>query len=635
MLPVAGQSIREMKFCRQLVFVLATAYGGGLGQAGGASISFEKDIRPLLEAQCFKCHDADTAKGGLDLTPLKSQLQYERDPRQLEKIIRLVRERDMPPPGKKPQPSEAERQRFVDWGQHTLAHIDYDQFPKDPGRVAIHRLSRLEYNHTVRDLLGVTNRPADEFPADGGGGGGFDNNADTLFVPPLLLEKYLAAATAVLAEARPEKIFTERPGLLTTKSRAARKSIAAFTARAFRRPVEKAEVDPLMKLYAQASGRGEPFEQAVKFALKAVLISPHFLFRIERDRPGSAPYRISDFELASRLSYFLWSSMPDTELFQLAAEKKLHEPAAIQEQVRRMLRDPKSAAFAESFAGQWLRVRDLKTTAQPDPNRFKKFTPELRDAMSAEPILFFHALVRGNGSLLELLDADYTFLNETLANHYGLTNVTGGEFRRVVLTDRNRGGVLGMGAVLTLTSYPQRTSPVLRGKWVLEELLGAPPPPPPPDAGGLPAEDAPKNGLTFRQRLEEHRKKPQCAGCHSRMDPLGFGLENFDAIGRWRTKIGSEPVDAGGVMSTGEKFTGPAELKQVLLERKDEFVRNVTERMLSYALGRGVEFYDMPTIKKITDRLKQNGYDSSTLVAVIAQSYPFQYRRNHAPEPKP
>jgi mono/diheme cytochrome c family protein len=593
------------------------------------------DVRALIETHCYKCHDAETAKGNLDLTPLKSQQDFERDPRQLEKLLRFVREREMPPPAKRPQPKEQERQLLVDWGQFTLAHIDYEKFPRDPGRVVIHRLSGAEYNNTMRDLLGVTNQPADKFPADGGGGGGFDNNADTLFVPPILLEKYLEAAGEVLDVAKPEKIFIERPGVFTRKTTAARKNIEHFTARAFRRPAEKTEVDSLMKLFERASGRGETYENSVKFALKGALVSPNFLFRIERDQPTSEPYRISDYELASRLSYFLWSSMPDAELFNLAAQNQLRVPAILDEQVKRMLRDPKVRAFADDFAGQWLRVRELRTTVQPDPGRFRRFTPELREAMYAEAIEFFASIIRDDASLLTLLDADYTFVNETLAQHYGMTNVTGAEFRRVALADKNRGGVLGMGAVLTLTSYPQRTSPVLRGKWVLEELLGAPPPPPPPDAGGLPAEDAPRNGLTFRQRLEEHRKKPQCAGCHSRLDPLGFGLENFDAIGRWRTEIRGERVDATGVMSTGETFSGPAELKQLLLQRKEEFIRNVAERMLAYALGRGMEYYDMPTIKKITERLKNDGYRSSTLITEIAKSYPFQYRRNIAQEKKP
>ena len=627
-----------MRFVFLQLFLAAalTVTGVRLPAAETNVIEF-KHFHAIVENTCHKCHDAETAKGDLDLSPLKTQADFERDPRLLEKLVRFVRDREMPPPGKRPQPSEQDRQKFVDWGRHTLAHMDYSKFPKDPGRVTIHRLSRTEYNNTMRDLLGITNQPADKFPADGGGGGGFDNNADTLFVPPLLLEKYLEAAGEVLAAA-PATLLVERPGWLKSKSAAARKNIESFAARAFRRPVEKVEADALMGLFEQATKRGESFETAVKHALKAVLVSPHFLFRIEKDRGVPEPYRLNDYELASRLSYFLWSSMPDAELFAQAAKNQLHESATLEAQVKRMLRNPKARALAENFAGQWLRVRELKTTVQPDPGRFRKFTPELREAMYAEAIEFFAAMIREDASLLTLLDADHSYLNEALALHYGLTNlnITGTELRRVTLPDKNRGGVLGMGAVLTLTSYPQRTSPVLRGKWVLEELLGQPPPPPPPDAGGLPAEDAPRNGLTFRQRLEEHRKKPQCAGCHSRLDPLGFGLENFDAIGRWRTKIGAEPVDATGLMSSGETFTGPAELKQLLLARKDDFARNVTERMLAYALGRGVEFHDMPSIAAITDKLKNKGYRSSTLVTEIVKSYPFQFRREAAPlEKKP
>jgi hypothetical protein len=625
-------SITVVRLVKTISLSLFITASGSVEAATEPTFSFGKEIQPVVENTCVKCHDADTAKGDLDLSRFKTEEDFTRDPRLLEKIVRLVRDREMPPPGKRPQPKEQERQLLIDWGRSTLAHIDYDKFPKDPGRVLIHRLSRLEYNNTVRDLLGVTNHPADKFPTDGGGGGGFDNNADTLFVPPILIEKYLEAAGEVLEAAAPEKVFVTKPRLLTTRAAAARKNLEHFAGRAFRRPVERAEVDSLMRLFEQASRRGETFEHAVKHALKAVLVSPNFLFRIEQDQKSSQPYRIRSYEMASRLSYFLWSSMPDEELFRLAARNRLQERAIIEAQVKRMLQDPRARAFADNFAGQWLRVRDLRTV-QPDPRRFQKFTPALREAMYEEPIEFFHALVRNDRSLIELLDANYTFLNEELARHYGMTNIIGPEFRRIELTDRNRGGVLGMGAILTLTSYPQRTSPVLRGKWVLEELLGAPPPPPPPDAGGLPADEAPRNGLTFRQRLEEHRKKPQCTSCHARMDPLGFGLENFDAIGRWRDTIGSEPVDAMGEMTTGEKFSGPAELRALLLQRKDDFARNVTERMLSYALGRGLEFYDVPTIKRVSEALAKSDYRVSVLVTEIATSYPFQYRRNAVQTP--
>ena len=320
--------------------------------------------------------------------------------------------------------------------------------------------------------------------------------------------------------------------------------------------------------------------------------------------------------------------MPDDELFHLASENRLHEPTVLEAQVRRMLLDPKGRALPDNFAGQWLRVRELKAAAQPDSGRFPTYTPALREAMYQEVIQFFDSIIREDRSLLQVLDADYTFLNSDLAKNYGIDGVEGAAMRRVSLKDENRGGILAMGAVLTLTSYPQRTSPVLRGKWVLEQILGTPPPPPPPLVTSLPTSDAPVEGLSLRQQLEKHREKAQCAACHKSMDPLGFGLENFDPIGRWRTSIGNQPVDSTGVLPDGRKFEGPAQLKKVLLERKDDFIRNLAEKMLAYALGRGLEYYDVPTVKQISKTLAADGYRSSRLITEIVKSYPFQFRRN-------
>jgi hypothetical protein len=319
--------------------------------------------------------------------------------------------------------------------------------------------------------------------------------------------------------------------------------------------------------------------------------------------------------------------MPDDELFALARSRRLRDPAVLEKQVVRMLRSPKAAAFYDGFVGQWLRTRELLTTAQPDPGKFPEFSPELRDALIQEPVQTFAALVRENRSLLRLLDADDAYLNEALAKHYGVGGVTGSELRRVPLSDGGRrGGLLGMGAVHVLTSYPQRTSPVLRGKWILSELLGTPPPPPPPVVATLSASDAPEAGLTFRRRLEKHREKPECAGCHSRMDPLGFGLENFDVLGRWREKIGSEPVDATGTLPGGTRFSGPKELKNQLLVRKEDFIRHTSEKLLSYALGRGLEPADLPAVRKMVQNLAQNDYRATLLVQEIVRSYPFTHR---------
>lgn len=611
----------RFKFHRRIFFALAPAL---FACAHADDVVFEKDIRPVLEARCFKCHSAEKQKAGVNLAQFKDVAALHREPKTWERVLAQLRDETMPPDDK-PQPSDTERAQIVAWIDRTLD--DPIAVPRDPGRAPLHRLSRAEYNNTIRDLLGVDTRPADKFPPDGGGGAGFDNNSATLFIPPILMEQYLATAADVLEKAKPERIFIAPPDDKTTKEDAARKILDAFARRAFRRPVESGEIDALMSLFARADKRGEPFEQAVKLALSAALASPNFLFRVERDSGSAGASPVSDYELASRLSYFLWSSMPDDELFRAAEEKKLHDPKVLATQVRRMLHDPKARDFAESFAGQWLRVRELTTSAQPDAGRFPNFTPALRDAMIAEPIEFFQSLLCDNGSLLDLLDSDYTFVNETLAKHYGIDGVKGDAMQRVKLSSHDRGGVLCMGAVLTLSSYPQRTSPVLRGKWVLEEILGSPPPPPPPTVKTLPSSDKPADGLTFRQRFEKHRADATCAACHKRMDPLGFGLENFDAIGAWRTEIGGQPVDASGEMVTGEKFAGPAELKKLLLARKDEFARNVAEKMFAYALNRGLEFYDAPLIRQTVKSLARDNYRVESLILAIVNSFPFQNRR--------
>jgi hypothetical protein len=401
--------------------------------------------------------------------------------------------------------------------------------------------------------------------------------------------------------------------------------------------VDAVDIRPLMNFYRAGRAEGD-FDSGVQHALQAMLTAPSFLFRVEQDRPGAKePWEVTDFELAGRLSYFLWSTMPDDELLELAKQNRLHEPAVLEAQVRRMLKHEKSRALAEAFGTQWLGVRDLLTTANPDPQKFPTFNAQLRFSMYDEAVCFVDSVFRDDAPLTTLLDAHYTFVNDWLADHYGIKGRVGGGdgkgevMRRVELPDGNRGGVLGLGAVLTVTSYPLRTSPVLRGKWVLEQVLGAPPPPPPPEVPELPKDDAKKDGLSFRKQLELHRKDAQCASCHNRMDPLGLGLENYDAVGRWRTEVAGEPVDASGVMVTGESFKGPAELKKVLRGRKDEFVRNLAEKMLAYALGRGLEYYDQPTVKEICDALAKNEYRSSTLELEVVKSYPFRYRRNAAP----
>lgn len=589
--------------------------------------SFARDVRPLLDQYCISCHGPKKAKGGVNFVAFTNTVSVYRDHRLWDKAIEKLRANEMPPEGK-PQPTPEQRTNLVLWIDKSLHDLDDGRIAKDPGRVLIHRLSRTEYNFTIRDLLGVDSHPADKFPSEGGGGGGFDNNADTLFIPPILMEKYLEAAVDVLDEAGHDKIFLTHKSSLSSERSAARKIIEHFALRGFRRPPKPDEIDRLLAHYDHARKSGAAHEPAVKSALAGILISPNFLFRVEQDQPTPQPYRINDFELASRLSYFLWSSMPDEELFKLASENRLHDAKVLDRQVQRMLLDPKAGALADNFAGQWLRVRELKSAAQPDSDRFPTYTPALRDAMYQEVIQFFDSIIREDRSLLQILSANYTFLNADLAKNYGIDGVTNSSLQHVELKDENRGGVLSMAAVLTLTSYPLRTSPVLRGKWVLEQILGTPPPPPPPLVTSLPHDDKPVDGLTLRQRLEKHRSDAACAGCHKSMDPLGFGLENFDAIGRWRTTIADQPVDASGDLPDGAKFTGPAELKKVLLNRKDDFIRNLTEKMLAFALGRGLDYYDVSTVKQISKTLAQQKYRSSVLISEVVRSYPFQFRRN-------
>ena len=420
------------------------------------------------------------------------------------------------------------------------------------------------------------------------------------------------------------RVFIARPDAGLSKQEAARRILERFAARAWRRPVDEKELKYLLKLFQQSDRQGLPFDEAVGRSLKAALVSPNFLYRLEQ--AGGPERRIDDYALASRLSYFVWLSMPDETLFELAREGRLREPDVVRGQIRRMIRDPKSAAFSSRFISQWLGSVELGRSAKPDTGVFPEYSGSLEESMKREVVEFFRRLLREDGSLLHLIDADYLTVNEELAAHYGISGVTGREFRKVPIQDRNRGGVIGMAGLLTTASLPVRTSPVLRGKWVLETLLGKELPPPPPDAGDLPEPTPATEGLTLRQRFEQHRESPQCAACHDRIDPIGYGLENYDAIGRWRlTDENGRPLDTVGELPDGEHFNGPAELKDILLSRKETFARTVTERMLAFALGRPLAYYDEPVIREITQAVIESDYRPSVLIERIALSYPFQY----------
>jgi mono/diheme cytochrome c family protein len=428
-----------------------------------------------------------------------------------------------------------------------------------------------------------------------------------------------------------DRIFICYPAAPSEEAACARRILTSLSRRAFRRPVTSADVDPLFAFYKTGRAGGD-FEKGIETALRAMLVSPEYLFRMERDPASAKPgqiYRLSDVDLASRLSFFLWSSIPDEELLGLAEKGRLKEPAVLRAQVQRMLADSRSHALVENFAGQWLQIRSVEQV-RPDANVFS-FDPALRQSFIQETTLLVGSLVRENRSLLDLLDADYTYLNQHLAEHYGVKNVYGSQFRRVPVTDDNRRGLLGQGTVLLVTSYPNRTSVVQRGKWVLENLLGTPPPPAPAD---IPDLKAAPNGkvLTMREQMQVHRANPVCASCHSRMDPIGFALENYDGVGKWRDEDEGGKIDTSGRLPDGTEFHGPAGLRKLLLTKyKADFVHTAIEKLLTYSLGRGLESYDYPTVRAIAREAAADNYKINSLIAGVVNSTPFQMRRVSKP----
>jgi mono/diheme cytochrome c family protein len=585
--------------------------------------SFTKDIRPVLKAFCFECHGAKKKKGELDLEKITSEAEALEWTDLWDLVGERLRANEMPPP-KNPQPSEQQRQLLLAWVaraaqfQVSCDKITREQLEKSvAGYTMTRRLNRVEYNNKVRDLVGFDVRPGDLLPSEAGGGEGFDNTGATLFTAPAHLEKYLEAAEMVLGtllpddgkkgaataakvnaaelEAARRKLLIASPGTNNLEPRdAARQILTAFMSRAYRRPVTDKEINRYLTLFDKAAQRGDAFEQSLKLALKGVLVSPNFLFLIEPAPDKEGPYRLGHYQVAQRLSYFLWASMPDEELFQLAKNGKLHNDDVLRQQVQRMLRDPRSRGLADNFAVQWLGLRPLGAIVRPDPKLYREFDDDLAKWMVLETVLCFDYVVRDNRSVLELIDAGYTFVNERLAGLYKMPGVAGKQMRLVQLSDPHRGGVLGHAGILTVTSHPHRTSPVLRGRWILETLLGGEIPPPPPNVPELPEKDKKGKVLTPREQLELHRSKAACASCHNRMDPLGFGLENYDPLGRWREQLDGKPLDTVGVLPTGEQFDGPGELKKLLLEkRRAEFLRNLSRKLLGYALGRQLNRYDL------------------------------------------
>jgi hypothetical protein len=598
------------------------------------AVEFTKDVVPFLQKYCTGCHGGTKPKGDLDLTKYKDEAGASKVRHIWERVVANLKSGDMPPMFK-PQPPAAEVQRLTKWMDETLAAYDCSK-QRDPGRVTIRRLNKSEYNNTIRDLLGVKFKPADDFPSDDVGYG-FDNIGDVLTMSPLLMEKYFNAADLIVEEVfkAPElkkKIMMETvPAKATAKEKqkAARAILQPFIKRAYRRPVAAEEVERFVRFIDLAEKNGDNFDKGIQLALKAALCSPNFLFRVEKDfriKGDKFVEPITQYELATRLSYFLWSSMPDEELFSVAGKGQLRDKARLEAQVRRMLKDSKVRALTENFAGQWLQLRSVAQLS-PDPKLFPDFDAKLRAAMIKETELFFEHIVKEDRSIIDFLDADWTFVNEQLAKHYGIPGVQGEDFVKVQLSGGERLGVLTHASILSVTSNPTRTSPVKRGKWILDNILNTPPPPPPPDVPDLSEDSTVIASASLRTRMEQHRTNPNCAVCHQRMDPIGFGFENFDAVGAWRTKDGKFDVDASGELPGGSKFKGPRDLVAVLKSKDAEFRRCLVEKLLTYALGRGLEYYDKCALDEICSALVDNDNRFVTMVLAIAQSEPFQYKK--------
>jgi mono/diheme cytochrome c family protein len=621
-----------------------------IDSSGGDTLN---GARGVIKTYCQACHQGNKAAGHLDLTQYTtSDDTISKSPQVWSRVYQRVHDGSMPPKGM-PAPTAKQREQLASWIQTSLQSSICSTGPT-PGPAPLRRLNRSQYSTTIRHLFNVPFDAGRDLPEDGAGGEGFDNAAETLFLSPLLAEKYLEAGKEALnialknPQAR-QAVMIARPGPDVTPEQAARKILNGFLPRTFRRPTNAGEVENYLGLFRAAQKRGESFDESVLLALEGVMISPQFLFRVEEPNPDPKPRLVGDYEMASRLSYFLWNSMPDQELFDLAAQGKLNDPEVLKKQVSRMLesdvrgvddnvkitKENKLDAMVQQFVEQWLQTRELGRDIKPDPKLFPQYyDTELQPAIGYEPVMFFKELLIKNLSLLNLLDSDFAMLNKPLQSLYQLNvktqaraSAVGAQLSHVMLPENShRGGLLGMAAVLEVTSYPNRTSPVLRGKWILESLLGTPPPPPPPSVPAL--EEAHPGALakTMRERLEQHRRDPACATCHASIDPLGFSLENYDVMGRWRTQDAGAPVDTRGELPDGAKFDGPEELKKMLLSRKDVFIRNLTSKLLGYALGRGLRLEDSCTVDQIVARLKENDYKAQTLVMDIVLSTPFRYQ---------
>ena len=737
-----------------VLLVTGPALGAGEGESDPV---FESTVLPALVEFCWDCHDPEDSEGGILFLDAEKASDVALHRSHWRSVAAQLLNRTMPP-ARKPQPSVDQRMKIAAWIHQFLRESACDELPY-AGYVTARRLNRLEFNHTVRDLVGIDMKFSETLPADSGTGEGFDNNGESLFLPPMLLERYLESAQrivdAAIVSPRLERVYGERDfvsettlgrqgvirndgettiltsifleddyvvqidavglsesgrivvrvdgidaqslvidsrGAFTTEftlrlargvhalsfqsvgsgrlalkriqlrqpaqvvseeqvriheeilgvsvgasprdlRQGARIRLRRFIRLAFRRPVTVDEVERYMVLYDRAADRGDPFEEAMKLALKGVLVSPDFLFRIEKEPVSVFPQALTDHEIAGRLSYFLWSTMPDEELRTLASLGRLQDASVLRQQTDRLLDDSRSWASKQAFVGQWLGTKDVGGRVAPHHDELKKFyTPEVSADMRAEAVWLFSHLLEEDRSVLELIQSDYLFLTQRLAKFYGYENrypdLKKDVFTKVSLQDDRRGGLLGLGGVLAMTSHFKEKSPVLRGAWVFDTMLGTPVPPPPADVPSL--KEAKKNAGKNRSRreiIEQHRESPSCRACHNLIDPIGFALNNFDYLGRWEDKENGRDIDSLGQLPTGEVFDGPRELKEALLGKKDDFVRQLSRKLLGYALGRGLDDQDECTITQLVETLEINDYRARSLIHGIVGSVPFRSRQ--------
>ncbi len=591
---------------------------------------FKSKITPFVTKYCLECHGQRRMKGGFNLYPALKNPGTGSNLSQWKKALANIVAHDMPPDDADNQPTDQERDDFVD----AVATIKYLS-NKDPGPFVMRRLTKVEYGNTLHDLFGVDPKIANELP-DEVFGEGYLNT-----VSPLQMEQYLGITNEVLnrvlapsgkpATDLQNQLFGHTPAPDTDTRTAARNIARTLARRAYRRPASEIELDVLLKVFDLANQNQLSYPEALRLMLKAILVSPQFLFitPVPSVQTDQAILPLDDFQLASRLSYLLWATMPDAELATLADQGKLHDPTILNAQVQRLLKDSRSRALFDGFGAQWLGIDGIQSKTF-DTAKFPQMTGKLRTAMYDEARLFFDSIVRDNRSITTFINSDYTFLNDTLAAIYGMeAQVTGAQMRKVQLNDSNRGGILAMPGILATTSFPNRTSAVKRGVWVLEQVLGEQVPPAPPNVPALEKQDKKKvANLTLRQRTELHRTNAVCANCHKILDPIGFGLENFDAIGRWRNKDESGgPIDAAGELPGGKHFTTPKELKTILTARTPDLARNLTQKLLAYALCRQLEGYDEIVIDQMMETIAKDDYKMQTLITQVVTSYPFTNRR--------